>query len=489
MSSDNIFLRQSQYELRQKQQTTLKQTRTAFNAYQNLFYSFQNLKLPKSNLKDNVNQKYHKQKFKLEKYVKTQKIKNLFERFVSQIVFRNIMVFLSTQDIMQLRLVSIFTNHLIEANIEFLFYIKIQRQNYVKSLNIQDFQQPVIPSLNNILKQLRKWMSQNGSIPQIPSQLLSQLTLLADLYTESKSQGQKQKQYITKYDILQTVITCLQYQPLNWYGILEKQRRLIRNYMSKNRYQNNQVNSKEFLALAKYIKNLFDFTTQRDYKVICDAYNKDKIVLNLQQQQQFLYNLLTKQRSKSNQLEKISKLGTLFFKVILSYCSLEDIQNSRYVCKKFNQEFEQNSNFYYQIQVQRVQQQIKTIENNFNLCSKQDELLSKTKEQNSLMELFYCIQNQVKLVNNIRTQDFLCINSQEIADAIFKSEIDHEIYSRSRDYIRSKLGMDLLVESNYKTFLMKLEKLKECLMDYYFKLPQLQKKLEFILHLYHEPEI
>ncbi|CAK60065.1 unnamed protein product (macronuclear) [Paramecium tetraurelia] len=482
MSQDNIFLKHSQQGLRQKQQITQKQTRTAFNAYQNLFYSFQNLTLPKSNLKDNLNKKQPQPKFKLEKYVKTQKQQNLFGRFVSQIVFRNIMVFLSTQDLMQLRLVSILTNHLIEANIEFLYYIKIQRQNYVKSLNIQDFQQPVIPSLNNILKQLRKLMSINGSISQIPSQQISQFTLLADLYMATKSQEQKQKQYVTKYDILQTVI-CLQYQPLDWYGLLEKERRLIRNYMSKNRNQKNYINSKENIALTKYIKNLYDFTTQSDYKLICDAYNKEKIVLNLQQQQIFLHNLLTKQRSKLNQLENISNLGTLFFKGILSYCSLKDIQNTRYVCKKFNQEFEQNSNFYYHIQVQRVQKQIKTIENNFNLCSKQDELLSKTKEQNSLMELFYCIQNQVKLENNIRTQDFLCINSQEIVDAIFKSEIDHEIYSRTREN-GSFSGKQL-----QNPFHEIRDSLTECLMDYYFKLPQLQKKLEFILHLYHETEI
>lgn len=31
--------------------------------------------------------------------------------------------------------------------------------------------------------------------------------------------------------------------------------------------------------------------------------------------------------------------------------------------------------------------------------------------------------------------------------------------------------MDILVESNYTTFFMKLEKVKECLLEYYVKLP------------------
>ncbi|CAD8203183.1 unnamed protein product [Paramecium pentaurelia] len=453
--------------------------------------------------KENLNPKKPVLTSKLKKQQKLLKEKNLFTRFVFKIVFRNIMKFLTTQDIKQLRLVSIYTNHLIETNLEFLFYHKISRMKYIQTLNIRDFQLPVIPNLIHVQKPLRNLLSQGGCLNLIPDQLLSSLTLLADLYTVSKPQGDKKNQYQTKYDILQIVNICLQKQPFNWYALNEKEIRLIKKHIfienqrrikkiniSTKINQNKQINFRDFNVLIKYVKNLCEFSTRPDYKVICDAYKRDKIILTIQKQQRFLNNLLIKIKSKQSQLEKISNLGNLFFKVILSYCSIEDIMNTRYICKKFNQEFQNNANFHYQIQVFRIEKQINSIQNNFNLSLTQNEFLYKTKEQkNSLMELFYCIQNQDTLKKKINTKDFLQINSQKITDAIYKSKIDNELYQKSKNLIRLRLGMDVLVERNAPNFFAKLEKVKELLSEYYVKVPQLQKKLQGILNHYHELEI
>ncbi|CAD8091782.1 unnamed protein product [Paramecium primaurelia] len=491
MNSDIISLQYQLQELREKQQKTQEQLKMAFDQFNDVVQQLQVLQLPKQNLKVkvNVNEIKQKQNTKILKQIKVYKEKNLFKRFVSQIVFRNIMQFLSTQDIKQLRLVSVFTNYLIETNIEYLLYYKIQRTKYIESLNIRNFQEPKIPNLRNVCNSLKKLMYQRGKINKIPNQLLSYLTLIIDLNTLVKSQNNKRNEFLSKYDILQIVTNQIQNYPLNWYGFIEKDKRMIKNISSIKFTKNNLIDSKEYDNLKEYIKNLFEFSTSSNYKEICDAHNKDQILIKIQKQTKCLNQLLLKMKAKQNYINKISDLGNLFFKSILSYCQLQDIMNSRFVCQKFNQEFQQNANFHFQIQAFRIQKQINLIQTNFNLSQSQDEFLQVNKDQHSLMELFYCIQKQNKLQNNINMKDFLQINSQNISDIIFKSQIENDLYLRSREQVRECLGIDILVESNYNTFQMKLEKSKECLINYYIKLPQLQKKLINLENHYQEPQI
>ncbi|CAD8105908.1 unnamed protein product [Paramecium sonneborni] len=464
-------------ELNEKQQKKQKDIKLAFDLFQNLVKQVQSLKLPKKNQQSTQNKKQSQNKIKIENQKQVYQEKNLFKRYLSQIVFRNIMLFLTTQDIKQLRLTSYFTNYLIETNLEFIFYKKIQRTIYLESLNIMNFQQPEIPGLKNIQKSLKKLISQNGQIHKIPQQLLSYFAIIIDLSESSKGLVSKRNTYFSKFDILSSTYQFLQYQSLNWYGLYEKDKRALKILISKNYKRKELINGKEYDDLKKYMQNLFDFLSRPDYKIICEAYNKDQLIQQTSIQQRFIKNLLIKIKQKQNYLSKISSLGNLFFKITLSYCSMKDIINSRFVCNKFNQEFKQNSSYHYQISYSRIQKQINVIQTNFNLNLTQDEFLYKTQEQFSLMELFYSIQQNDSIKNNITTKDLLQINSENIAEFIFKSPIQNELYLKCQELIIERLGMDILVEKNYEIFLKRLIKVKECLSDYYIQLPNLQKQL------------
>ncbi|CAK93988.1 unnamed protein product (macronuclear) [Paramecium tetraurelia] len=477
MNSNKISLLNHFEELKQSQQKQQEQIKFAFDTFNQLVQQFQTLQLPKQNLKVLVQENQQRSTIKKEKPKKVYKEKNLFKRFVTQIVFRNIMQFLSIQDIKQLRLVSFFTNYLIETNIEFLLYHKIQRTKYLESLNIGDYQLPIIPSLRSVYISLRKLISQKGNLNKIPQQLLSYLTLLIDLNTAAKSQNSKRNEYLSKYDIIQAVNQQLLYYPLNWFNFFEKERRIIKNVAAMQFCKKCRIEQNQYDDLKKYIKNLIDFSTSSNYKVICDAQNKDQIMATISKYLRFLNKLLIKIKAKQNQLKKISNLGNVFFQTVYTYCSLQDIIKGRFVCQKFNQELKQHAIFHFQIQGFRIQKQINLIQTNFNLSQSQDEFLYKNKEQPSLMELFYCIQQECKLQNNINMRDFLQINSQQISEIIFKSQGDNELHSRSREQVKECLGIDILVESNYDVFQLKLQRVKECLMEYYVKLPQLQKTL------------
>ncbi|CAD8201786.1 unnamed protein product [Paramecium octaurelia] len=487
MNSNKICLQNQFEELKQSQKKQQEQIKFAFDTFNQLVSSFQTLQSPKQSLKVIVEEKQERHTIKKEKpKKKVYKEKNLFKRFVTQIVFRNIMQFLSIQDIKYLRLVSVFTNYLIETNTEFLLYHKIQRTKYIESLNIRDYQLPTIPSLRSVHVSLRKLISQNGNLNKISQQLLSYLTLLVDLNTAAKSQSGKRNEYVSKYDIIQAATSQIQNQPLNWFNFVEKERRIIKNMTTMQFNKKNKIEQNQYDDLKKYIQNLIDFSTSSNYKVICDAHNKDQIIVTISKYSRFLKKLLIKIKAKQNQLHRISNLGNVFFQTVYTYCSLQDIIKGRLVCKKFNQELKQYANYHFQIQGLRIQKQINLIQTNFNLSQSQDEFLYKNKEQPSLMELFYCIQQECKLQHNINMREFLQINSQQISDIIFKSQSDKELHSRSREQVKECLGIDIQVESNYYAFLSKLENVKECLTEYYVKLPQLQNKLLNLENHQHE---
>lgn len=50
---------------------------------------------------------------------------------------------------------------------------------------------------------------------------------------------------------------------------------MIKNIINTKFSKNNVIEWKEYDNLKLYIKNLFDFTSSSNYKLICDAYNKD----------------------------------------------------------------------------------------------------------------------------------------------------------------------------------------------------------------------